>query len=64
MWKSFTQAVLLRRHINIIHENHKYFKCDSSRKLFTHAGNMRTYLKNNHEGDKDFKCESCEKSFI
>ena len=63
IWRLFTQADFLRRHIKIIDECYKDFKYDSCVKLFTHVGNVRRHIKTVHEGHKDSKCDSYGKSF-
>ena len=66
MWilaKSFSIKDTLKKHIHIVHEGHKDYKCESCRKSSSQAGYMKKHIHTVHEGHKDYKCESCAKSY-
>ena len=53
----------MKRHIQAVHEGHKYHKCHSCDISFAQAGHLKTHIHTVHEGHKDHKCEFCGKSF-
>ena len=53
----------LKKHILILHEGHKDYKCQSCKKSFTESGGLKRHIHIIHEGHKDHKCESCGKLF-
>ena len=58
--KSFSQ--LGKKHIHIVHEGHKDFKCESCGRSFSLLHHLKRHILA-HENRKDFKCISCDKSF-
>ena len=53
----------LNRHINTVHEGHKYHKCENCGKSFSQAENLRRHIITVHKGKKDYNCDTCSKSF-
>ena len=56
-------AVILKNHIQKIHQIHKENKCESCGKFFSRASYLRQHILIIHEGHKDKKCEFCGKAF-
>ena len=42
--KSFSEAEILRKHINAVHNGQKYHKCDSCGKAFSISGNFVKHI--------------------
>ena len=63
LWKSFSAARDLKKHIYTIHGGHKDHKCESCGKCFSEAGTLKKHINSLHNGQKDHKCNSCGKSF-
>ena len=47
--KSFSQAITLKMHTHILHEDHKHHKCDSCDKSFSQAGSLKTHVEKKHK---------------
>ena len=63
MWQIITHVHILKKHIHIVHDRHKDYKCKSCGESFIRARHLKNHIHTIHEGHKDYKCESCDKSF-
>ena len=61
--KYFSQSMVLKRHINTVHEGQKNHQCDLCGKAFGEKADLKTHIKCVHEGLKNHKCDVCEKTF-
>jgi hypothetical protein len=50
----------LKRHIKIVHDKIKDFKCDKCVYETSESGNLKKHIKMVHDKIKDFKCDKCE----
>ena len=50
--KVFSEAWILMKHINTVHNGQKDHKCDSCRKSFSEADNLKTHINSVHNGQK------------
>ena len=53
----------MNRHIKMVHEEKKPFKCELCDKSFFQKVDRKKHVESIHEGKKPFKCELCDKSF-
>ena len=49
----FSNAMNLKRHINIVHEGQKDFKCDTCGRLFSQKSKLKRHVHTVHEGHKN-----------
>ena len=50
----------LKRHIKMIHDKIKDFKCDRCEYETSDSGNLKRHIKMVHDKTKDLKCDKCE----
>ena len=59
----FTDASKLKKHILIVHEDHKDYKCETCGYRTTGASDLKRHIYNVHEGQRDYQCQICQKWF-
>ena len=53
--KSFSQAGVLKRHIDTVHERHKFYKCEICGKSFSQSGVLKKHINKIHKYNDEFK---------
>ena len=56
-------AGLFNRHVRIVHEGIKDFKCHLCGNKFSERGSLAQHIRCIHNGEKNAKCEICGKAF-
>ena len=59
----FNAMASLRKHVEIIHQMERKFKCDKCEKSFGQSGTLKTHIKTIHEGIRNYKCKQCSAAF-
>ena len=54
---------LLNRHITLVHEEKKPFKCSVCEYEYSESSNINRQIASVHEGKKPFYCKICKPSF-
>ncbi|XP_058840329.1 zinc finger protein 878-like isoform X2 [Topomyia yanbarensis] len=58
----FATATILKRHIEVIHQNIRKYKCELCPKAFGYQHKYKEHM-NMHSGVKAYQCRYCQKSF-
>ena len=52
-----------KKHIHIVHDGQKDYKCESCDKPFSEEGDLKRHKYTIHEGHKEYRCDICDRLF-